>query len=308
MAPQPVKSGSPRKKQRVKSGDNVHESKFSNHVSKEEYVLCNPRTQLVCQCCFSQVADITQHTQKAGGCALFVACNHVMHCFQENGDGFVPDATIVSVMLQDKECEVNALDILHQSDSWDPSKKFEAAEHGEYGYTVATDLLTKNFKDLYDAYVQKYPRLIVNGDFKDILHLATQKATSVKNLNPSINKMWTQYVDNDEERAQATAQRIINDKIASGDLIPKDKLNEFLFINGAITNLSGFDVAAMDHVRKSLREKTTRITDLPGWNDSVKDSVKEYIQKTNIASLPGWKESVQEHIQELVRQGKLKSV
>lgn len=180
---------------------------WDNSVQTTNYVLVNPGTQLVCECCFSKVEDIVQHTSKKAACSLFVASRHLFWCYQENAfSDFRPSPAVVSTMCLDEICPLTARDIVAQPVDWDPTKNFASTRY--MGHTVNNDLANTSFQQLYNDYLIAHPDLHDDKNIcVDIVTEACEKASSVNNL-----QMWM------ECRFDSYFQRRVEEEIAAGRL------------------------------------------------------------------------------------------
>ena len=199
MPPQDVKKGSPTKKMRFSAGCDMDGEKYDTCVSIRSYAMIAPGTGIVCKGCFSLVTDMSQHTNKASGCSLYLAAHHVIYCYQENTwDGFEPDAAIISNMILDETIPLTARDIVAQPCTWNPTEKFQNT--GKYGHTVSDKLTETSFHAMYENYLDKH-RELRNCVIPDAVSLACQGATSVKNLPLWLSKSYKmiceEYVRNE---------------------------------------------------------------------------------------------------------------
>ena len=193
MPPSPVKKGNHAQKQRLACGGDADTSRWDEVVHPTHYVLVNPLSQLVCECCFSEVEDITQHRAKKGACALYIACRHLLHCYQENTiEEFRPSCDIVSAMCMDKECPLSAKDVIAQPSSWNPNNPFRDTRY--YEHTVTPGLLNTSFKTLYDAYITDHVGMVADNSIRNFVLSGVIRASSVSNLGMWIKDMLDKYL------------------------------------------------------------------------------------------------------------------
>lgn len=205
MAPRDVNKGSARERERIKAGHDADSNKWDTDLRNiVNYVLVDPASILVCKCCFAEVADISQHTNKQSACALFMGTKHIMYCYENNSDEDCPNSMIISAMLLDEDCPVNPKDVLAQGMKWDPATNFKST--GKYGHTLAANLLTTSFHDLYTTWKME------NDGYNDIETFdhftgGAARATNASNLPLFMKKVFDRYV-----------QKFIKEEIKAGRL------------------------------------------------------------------------------------------
>ena len=148
-------------KERVRPGDlgqHVHQE----HVNRKRWVVLGPDSVVVCEACFCQTNDIAQHISRKAGCSLYLACQHVLHCYDNCMIDNAPRVHVISAMCQDDRCPVTARDILAQSSEWNPQQPFQHCDsHGIRQYTAGPALTAASFETLYNQCLAAHPELNV---------------------------------------------------------------------------------------------------------------------------------------------------
>ena len=203
MPPPSIKKGSARKKQRVSLID-CQPNHWEEVIKVDRYVVMYPGTQLICGCCFSTVEDMSQHINKASCCAIYLALRHVKVAYQDNVAPLLMEDldnscstpfedSIVSLMLVDDDCPLNAKDILAMPTNWKPNEKFFNSDAtSRWGHTLAAGLLTKSFMDIYQDYVNK------NTEYQDLAvpDLQSLAVHSTAQAYPILlKKYWKHFID-----------------------------------------------------------------------------------------------------------------
>lgn len=207
MSPKDVKKGSAADKIRFTPGRKCVQAVFDEYVQQTQYVLVNPHTQLVCECCFCKVEDITQHVSKKSACGLYMACKHISYCYQENTfSEWRPVPSIVGAMIEDKGNCLTAEAIVGQASSWKPNENFVSSDNCRLG----ANLTNISFEQLYNNYVQAHN--LTNAHLvTDFVHLAASRATSSFNFPAFKKREFDRFVE-------AMVEERITQMIANGQL------------------------------------------------------------------------------------------
>jgi len=206
MSPPSIKKGSARKKQRVNAFD-CDPGHWDEIIKTDRYVVLYPGTQLVCGCCYSVVEDISQHVNKASCCAVYLALRHLKVSYQDNVINYMLDVDvdnppplpfddgIVSVMLQDETCILNAKDILAMPKQWNPRDKFtNTTTSGHYGHTLCAELLAFSFMEIYEAYLANHTEY-ADIAVPDVQSMSVKKATNVQGYPLWMKRYWDNFMN-----------------------------------------------------------------------------------------------------------------
>lgn len=213
MPPASVKKGSAKKKQRV----NISECALNNWTEiarVDRYVVIYPGTQMICGGCYSSVEDMSQHVNKASCCAVYLALRHVKVAYHENVIAHMPNVdvenppplpfedAIVSVMLQDEACILNAKDILAMPATWNPTVNFyNSATTGQYGHILAENLCNRSFVTIYQDYLNRN-RQYQNFGVPDIWTEAVNSANTVRALPSWLTRYWNYFAKKFAEESE----------------------------------------------------------------------------------------------------------
>ena len=201
MAPHDVKKGNAEERERLKCGEDASSYVWDKRVDQNSYALVGVSTKLVCRYCFAFTEDMVQHTNKASGCALFLAIKHLKYCYVENymGDDDLPDFDVCATILRDPKIPVKPKDIVGQLPDWNPASAFKSNLDANgfplHGHTVASVLTNTNFHQVYKNYLATHQELDGLPTIPDVVTEAANKATGIHNFPLWLQKYHKKMLD-----------------------------------------------------------------------------------------------------------------
>ena len=211
---------------RFTSGQNAGSHIWDVSLQTTNQVVIYPDTEIVCGCCFMAINDISQHVNKASGCANYLGAQYCCYLCQENGDNgmdglidtddeaevFRPRMDVIACMLNDDSCPVNARDIIQQDKKWSPLTNFQ--NNQKHGHTVSNELTENSFKYFYDQYLDKNEHLKV-CQVPDIVSKAMKRASSVLKYPRFLKNFYDWSI-------KKSVEKRIQRKVEAGELIEID--------------------------------------------------------------------------------------